>query len=234
MPEGGNDERVSAVLLIEDDTDVRRFVHERLTAQGFIVSEATSGERGLDLFDTQRFDVVLLDVHLPGIDGFSVLRSIRRISQVPVLLLTAASDEADRVLGLEIGADDYIIKPFLPRELIARIRAVLRRTSPVESVATMTFGELVIDPRAREVRLAAQLINLTGREFDLLVFMASSPRRTYTREQLLQQVWNSEPGWQNVATVTEHVHRLRRRIEADPAAPRHLVTVRGTGYRFDP
>ena len=234
MPEGGNDERVSAVLLIEDDTDVRRFVHERLTAQGFIVSEATSGERGLDLFDIQRFDVVLLDVHLPGIDGFSVLRSIRRISQVPVLLLTAASDEADRVLGLEIGADDYIIKPFLPRELIARIRAVLRRTSPVESVATMTFGELVIDPRAREVRLAAQLINLTGREFDLLVFMASSPRRTYTREQLLQQVWNSEPGWQNVATVTEHVHRLRRRIEADPAAPRHLVTVRGTGYRFDP
>ena len=234
MPEGGSDERVSAVLLIEDDTDVRRFVHERLTAQGFIVSEATSGERGLDLFDTQRFDVVLLDVHLPGIDGFSVLRSIRRISQVPVLLLTAASDEADRVLGLEIGADDYIIKPFLPRELIARIRAVLRRTSPVESVATMTFGELVIDPRAREVRLAAQLINLTGREFDLLVFMASSPRRTYTREQLLQQVWNSEPGWQNVATVTEHVHRLRRRIEADPAAPRHLVTVRGTGYRFDP
>ena len=234
MPEGGNDERATAVLLIEDDTDVRRFVHERLTAQGFIVSEATSGERGLDLFDTQRFDVVLLDVHLPGIDGFSVLRSIRRISQVPVLLLTAASDEADRVLGLEIGADDYIIKPFLPRELIARIRAVLRRTSPVESVATMTFGELVIDPRAREVRLAAQLINLTGREFDLLVFMASSPRRTYTREQLLQQVWNSEPGWQNVATVTEHVHRLRRRIEADPAAPRHLVTVRGTGYRFDP
>ena len=234
MPEGGNDERATAVLLIEDDTDVRRFVHERLTAQGFIVSEATSGERGLDLFDIQRFDVVLLDVHLPGIDGFSVLRSIRRISQVPVLLLTAASDEADRVLGLEIGADDYIIKPFLPRELIARIRAVLRRTSPVESVATMTFGELVIDPRAREVRLAAQLINLTGREFDLLVFMASSPRRTYTREQLLQQVWNSEPGWQNVATVTEHVHRLRRRIEADPAAPRHLVTVRGTGYRFDP
>jgi DNA-binding response OmpR family regulator len=98
----------------------------------------------------------------------------------------------------------------------------------------MTFDDLVIDPQAREVRVAATLINLTGREFDLLVFMASSPRRTYTREQLLQQVWNSEPGWQNVATVTEHVHRLRRRIEADPAAPRHLVTVRGTGYRFDP
>jgi DNA-binding response OmpR family regulator len=234
VPESGNDERANAVLLIEDDPDVRRFVHERLTAQGFVVSEATSGERGLDLFDTQRFDVVLLDVHLPGIDGFSVLRSIRRGSQVPVLLLTAASDEADRVLGLEIGADDYIIKPFLPRELIARIRAVLRRTSPAETVATMTFDDLVIDPQAREVRVAATLINLTGREFDLLVFMASSPRRTYTREQLLQQVWNSEPGWQNVATVTEHVHRLRRRIEADPAAPRHLVTVRGTGYRFDP
>jgi two-component system phosphate regulon response regulator PhoB len=234
VSDGGNEARSTAVLLIEDDADVRRFVHERLSAQGFTVSEAPSGERGLEVFETQRFDVVLLDVHLPGIDGFAVLRSIRRTSQVPVLLLTAASDEADRVLGLEIGADDYIIKPFLPRELVARIRAVLRRARPVENVAVMTFGSLVIDPHAREVLLDGQLVKLTGREFDLLGFMAASPRRAYTREQLLQQVWNSEASWQNVATVTEHIHRLRRRIEADPATPRFLVTVRGAGYRFDP
>ena len=234
MPDRGNEERAGAVLLIEDDADVRRFIHERLSTQGFTVAEAPSGERGLDLFDTQRFDVILLDVHLPGIDGFAVLRAIRRSSQVPVLLLTAATDEADRVLGLEIGADDYIIKPFLPRELVARIRAVLRRARPLESATVMTFDDLVIDPHAREVLLAGQIVKLTGREFDLLAFMASSPRRTYTREQLLQQVWNSEASWQNVATVTEHVHRLRRRIEADPAAPRYLVTVRGAGYRFDP
>ncbi len=234
MPDGGNENRSEALLLIEDDADVRRFLHERLTAQGFAVVEAASGERGLELMEAQRFDGVLLDVHLPGIDGFAVLRSIRRSSQVPVLLLTAASDEADRVLGFEIGADDYIIKPFLTRELVARIRAVLRRARPTESRAMMTFDHLVIDPSAREMFLDGQLVKLTGREFDLLVFMASSPRRTYSREQLLQQVWNSEANWQNIATVTEHVHRLRRRIEADPASPRFLVTVRGAGYRFDP
>jgi two-component system phosphate regulon response regulator PhoB len=234
MPDRASADRPGAVLLIEDDADVRRFLHERLTAQGFLVSEAPSGERGLELFDGQRFDVVLLDVHLPGIDGFSVLRSIRRTSEVPVLLLTAASDEADRVLGLEIGADDYVTKPFLPRELVARIRALLRRARPAERTALMTFEHLVIDPNAREVLVGGEVVKLTGREFDLLAFMASSPRRTFTREQLLQQVWNSEASWQNVATVTEHVHRLRRRIEADPATPRFLVTVRGAGYRFDP
>ena len=127
VPDGGNEARSAAVLLIEDDADVRRFVHERLSAQGFAVSEAPSGERGLEIFEGQRFDVVLLDVHLPGIDGFAVLRSIRRTSQVPVLLLTAASDEADRVLGLEIGADDYIIKPFDPDVLLSRVNAVFRR-----------------------------------------------------------------------------------------------------------
>jgi two-component system alkaline phosphatase synthesis response regulator PhoP len=151
-----------------------------------------------------------------------------------VILLTAASDEADRVLGFEIGADDYVIKLFLPRELVARIRALLRRARQSDSASLMAFDDLVIDPQAREVFLAGQEVKLTGREFDLLVFMASSPRRAYTREQLLQQVWNSEPSWQNVATVTEHIHRIRRRIETDPAKPRFLVTVRGAGYRFDP
>jgi DNA-binding response OmpR family regulator len=230
----GVEARGGAVLLVEDDAEVRQFVRERLSSQGFVVTEATSGERALDLFPAERFDVVLLDVELPGIDGFSVLRALRRTSQVPVLLLTAASEEADRVLAFEIGADDYIIKPFLPRELVARIRAVLRRARASEPHSVLTFGELVIDAQAREVFLRGGEVKLTGREFDLLVFLASTPRRTYTREQLLQHVWNSEPGWQDVATVTEHIHRLRRRIEDDPAAPRHLVTIRGAGYRFDP
>ena len=161
MPDRGNADRPGAVLLIEDDADVRRFIHERLTAQGFVVSEAPSGERGLELFNGQRFDVVLLDVHLPGVDGFSVLRSIRRTSEVPVLLLTAATDEADRVLGLEIGADDYITKPFLPRELVARIRAVLRRVRPADHSAVMHFDQLVIDPSAREVLAHGELVKLT-------------------------------------------------------------------------
>jgi DNA-binding response OmpR family regulator len=230
----GSEHRAGTVLLVEDDSDVRAFLHERLTAQGFVVTEAPSGERALELFVAERFDIVLLDVHLPGIDGFAVLRSVRRSSQVPVILLTAASDEADRVLGFEIGADDYVIKPFLPRELVARIRALLRRAKPSERPALLTFDDLVIDPHAREVFLAGNEVRLTGREFDLLVFLASSPRRAYTREQLLHHVWNSEPSWQDAATVTEHIHRIRRRIEADPAKPRFLVTVRGAGYRFDP
>jgi two-component system phosphate regulon response regulator PhoB len=222
------------ILVIEDDPDVRRYVRERLVAAGHTVSEASTGERGVEMAAAHRFDLVLLDVELPGIDGFAALRSIRSASAVPVIMLTGAADEADRVLGLEIGADDYVVKPFMPRELVARVAAHLRRARPSDAVPPMTFGALTVDPQARTVHLDGRSVALTGREFDLLVFLASSPRRTYTREQLLVQVWNSEPGWQNVATVTEHIHRLRRRLESDPDAPRRIVTVRGTGYRFDP
>lgn len=222
------------ILVIDDDDDVRRVVRDRLQSAGHRVTDTASGEHGAELVAAQRFDLVLLDVHLPGIDGFAVLRAIRRTSTVPVVMLTGAADEADRVLGLEIGADDYVVKPFMPRELVARVAAHLRRGRAADVSTPMTFGGLVIDPQARTVQLDGAPVMLTSREFDLLVFLASSPRRTFTREQLLVQVWNSEPGWQNLATVTEHIHRLRRRLDSNPDAPRRIVTVRGTGYRFDP
>lgn len=225
---------VAEILLVEDDADVRRFVRERLRAAGHRITEAGTGEEAIELANRQRFDLVVLDVELPGIDGFAVLRSIRRTSTVPVIMLTGAAQEADRVLGFEIGADDYVVKPFMPRELVARVAAHLRRGRSTAGGAPISFGDLTIDPQARVVTQRGEPIPLTGREFDLLVCLASSPRRTFTREQLLAQVWNSEPGWQNIATVTEHVHRLRRRLEVDPAIPRHLITVRGAGYRFDP
>ncbi len=224
----------STALLIDDHEDIRRIVRERLLASGFTVLEAGTGEEGIELLESHSVDVVVLDVHLPGIDGFAVLRHIRATTQVPVVLLTAAGDETDRVLGLEIGADDYVVKPFSARELVARVRAVLRRSQPNTPSVLLEYGDLVIDTAARVVTLKGEVLVLTPRSFDLLAFLAGRPGRTFTREDLLQQVWKSEPEWQNVATVTEHIHRLRRQIEENPESPTHLVTVRGNGYRFDP
>jgi DNA-binding response OmpR family regulator len=222
------------VLLVDDDDDVRRVVRDRLLGNGFQVFEATSGEDGLSLLDTHDVDAVLLDVHLPGIDGFAVLRSIRLLGHVPVILLTAAGDETDRVLGLELGADDYVVKPFSARELVARVRAVLRRSQSGNDRPVIAHGDLVIDTAARQVTLRGEALTLSPRSFDLLVFLATRPGRAFTRDELLQQVWRSEPEWQNIATVTEHMHRLRRQIEPNPERPVHLMTVRGSGYRFDP
>jgi DNA-binding response OmpR family regulator len=230
-----------SVLLIEDDPDVLRIVRDRLLAAGYHVVGCDTGERGLTLVEEQHFDAIVLDVGLPGIDGFSVLRSIRADgNRVPVMLLTAAGDETDRVLGLEMGADDYVVKPFSPRELLARVRAVLRRvaptptsTAPITSGSALTFGDIVIDTAARVVTVRGEVIALTSRSFDLLAFLSARPGTTFSREELLQHVWKSEPDWQTAATVTEHVHRLRRQIEDNPDSPRHLITVRGNGYRFD-
>ena len=222
------------MLLIDDDAQVRRFLRQRLEAEGLDVTEAATGERGLDLVDDS-FSVVLLDVGLPGLDGFTVLRTIRSRYRTPVLMMTAAGEEADRVLGFEIGADDYIVKPFLPRELIARVRAVIRRTATsTEPTRPIVSGDLNIDPLARETRRDGVILPLTHKEFDLLLFLVTSPRQTFSREQLLRHVWGAEPGWQNAATVTEHVHRLRRHIESIPDRPDRIVTIRGVGYRFDP
>jgi DNA-binding response OmpR family regulator len=236
VPDGTPTSGAPLALLIDDLEEIRRSVRERLLANGIDVIEASSGEAGLAALASHPVDVVVLDVGLPGIDGFAVLRSIRQTSQVPVVMLTGADHEADRVLGLEMGADDYVLKPFSARELVARVRAVLRRTQPAVAgpQAVMTFRRITVDTSGRVASVDGTALNLTPREFDLLVYMCSSPGKSFTREDLLRAVWHSDPQWQNVATVTEHIHRLRRHLETDAANPTHLITVRGSGYRFDP
>jgi len=238
VPDGTTGSDAPLALLIDDLEDIRRVVRERLLANGIDVIEARSGEAGLEALATHPVDVVVLDVGLPGIDGFAVLRAIRQTSQVPVVMLTGADEEADRVLGLEMGADDYVLKPFSARELVARVRAVLRRTQAQSAMAAtapvMTFRRLTVDTSGRVASVDGTPLPLTPREFDLLVFMCTAPGKSFSREELLREVWQSAPEWQNVATVTEHIHRLRRHIEADAANPTHLITVRGSGYRFDP
>jgi DNA-binding response OmpR family regulator len=171
---------------------------------------------------------------LPEKDGFAVLHEVRKDSTIPVILLTARGEEPDRVVGLELGADDYVVKPFSPRELTARVRSVLRRTRPEPVNETLTFDDLEIDRRSREVRVGGRLAELTPREFDLLVFIASHPRQVFSRGQLLQHVWESSSDWQDPATVTVHIGRLRTKLEANPAKPRRIATVWGVGYRFEP
>jgi len=226
-----------SVLLIDDDVHVRAIMRIRLEASNFLVIEAATGEDGLQMVGDD-IDLVIVDVGLPGIDGFTVVRAIRERHDIPIIMVTGADEEADRVLGLEIGADDYVVKPFLPRELVARVHAVLRRRAPQPSTDIVTdhviaVGDLEIDGHAMVARRDGETLPLTNREFDLLHFLARSPRQAFTREQLLRQVWHTEPGWQDPSTVTEHIHRLRRHVEVDPTTPKHLVTVRGVGYRFD-
>ncbi len=231
----GNSTRDARVLVVDDEPVVREVVTAYLRRDGLIVDEAGDGPSALRLVETFRPDLIVLDVMLPGIDGFTILQQLRRDTEIPVILLTARVEEPDRVLGLELGADDYVVKPFSPRELAARVRTVLRRAEPPRSVdERLEFGELVIDTGTREVRVGGRVAHLTAREFDLLVFLARSPRRVYSRAQLLEHVWNSSPEWQDPSTVTVHVRRVRTKIEADPEHPRWLTTVWGVGYRFEP
>jgi len=177
---------------------------------------------------------VVLDAMLPKLDGFDVLTQLRKKTDVPVILLTARTDEVDRVLGLELGADDYVVKPFSPRELAARVRSVLRRARPLPSHRGLDFGRIAIDGATREVTKDDQVIELTPKEFDLLAFLAGSPRQVFSRSQLLEHVWDSSSDYQDPSTVTVHVRRLRRKLEDDPEQPAWLQTVWGVGYRFEP
>lgn len=221
--------------MVDDEPVVREVVSAYLRRDGLVVDEADDGPSALRLVESFRPDLIVLDVMLPGIDGFSILRQLRRDGAIPVILLTARAEEPDRVLGLELGADDYVVKPFSPRELAARVRTVLRRAEPARPPEErLHFGELVIDPATREVTVAGEVAALTAREFDLLVFLARSPRRVYSRAQLLEHVWESSPEWQDPSTVTVHVRRVRTKIEKDPERPRWLTTVWGVGYRFEP
>jgi len=185
-------------------------------------------------------DLVVLDLMLPSLDGLEVCRRLRAVAPVPVIMLTARGEEADRIAGLELGADDYVAKPFSPRELTARVKAVLRRAAggagavgpaPPEETA-LTAGSLELDVRSHEARVAGELVALTAREFDLLAHLMRHPRRAFRREELLEDVWGFAYG--DTSTVTVHVRRLREKIEADPSAPRHVCTVWGVGYRFEP
>jgi DNA-binding response OmpR family regulator len=227
---------VTRVLVVDDEPTVREVVAGYLRRDGHEVSEAADGTTALELVDRDRPDLIVLDMMLPGVNGLDVLRRVRTTSDVPVIMLTARSEESDRVAGLELGADDYVVKPFSPRELAARVNGVLRRTNGRQSAALgpIVFGELTIEPLSRQVTLEGRNIELTPKEFDVLAFLASSPRQVFSRAQLLESVWQSSPEWQDPATVTVHVRRIRNKIEADPETPRWITTVWGVGYRFEP
>ncbi|MGH9086346.1 MAG: response regulator [Acidimicrobiales bacterium] len=220
------------ILTVEDDERIRTAVKLALEDEGWTVDEAANGEDALTTFQQEPADVVLIDIMLPGIDGFEVCRSIRRTSDVPIVMVTARADTHDVVAGLEAGADDYLTKPFAPKELSARIRALLRRarTSEVSS-PHLRFGDLEIVPEEGVVRRNGRDVHLTKTEFRVLVELAQSPGRVFSREVLLERIW--EHGYFGDGRLVDvHVRRLRTKIEADPANPRHVVTVRGLGYKL--
>jgi DNA-binding response OmpR family regulator len=226
------------VLVVDDEPIVREVLSRYLSREGFEVETAADGQAALDAFEATRPELILLDLMLPRIDGLEVFRRVRARSGAAVIMLTARGEETDRVVGLELGADDYVAKPFSPREVVARVRAVLRRTRDAARAApggdeVLRFGELEIDPRTREARVDGRHVVLTPREFDLLHYMASSPRTVFNRLHLLDELWDASFAG-DPSTVTVHVRRLREKIESDPADPRHLVTVWGAGYRFEP
>ena len=217
------------VLCIDDDTRLFELLASFLEPNGVVLIHAADGRQGLAALDAGVFDAVLLDVMMPGIDGLEVCKRIRQKSRVPVIMLTAKGDETDRVVGLELGADDYVPKPFSPRELLARLRAVLRRSAPEASSPTLAVRDIVIDVPARDVRVAGEVVELTGIEFDILVTLARRPGRVVPRDTLLSQAGRDDVTVGD-RTVDVHVSHLRRKLGDDPRAPRIIKTVRGVGY----
>lgn len=222
------------VLVVDDEPMVREVLASYLTHDGFDVLEAEDGAEAIDLLDEHHPDLVLLDLMLPKRHGFDVLRHARATTDVPVILLTALGEEHDRVAGLELGADDYVVKPFSPREVAARVRSVLRRAAPTTAPSIGSFADVDIDFDRRVVTRGGEEVDLTRLEFDLLAFLLSNPNRVVSRDELLQNVWESSAEWQDPATVTVHMRRLRQKLEQDPSEPTHLLTVYGVGYRFEP
>lgn len=223
------------ILVVEDDLSVAEVVGRYLEREGFAVERASDGGQALGLAVAAMPDLVVLDLSLPGVDGLEVLRRLRALAPVPVVILTARGEESDRVEGFELGADDYVVKPFSARELVARVRAVLRRSRESTPTAiepeALRSANLEVDPRARQVRVRGHPVVLTAREFDLLVFLMTRRGRVCRREELLEQLWGTHHG--DPATLTVHVRRLREKIEADPSTPQRIQTVWGVGYRFE-
>ncbi|MDN3358607.1 response regulator transcription factor [Actinomadura sp. DC4] len=222
------------ILVVDDDPTVAEVVARYLMRDGYDVDCVADGLTALRMAAAVEPDLVVLDLMLPGIDGLEVCRRLRERRPVPIVMLTALGEETDRLVGLEMGADDYVTKPFSPRELALRVRSVLRRARGALAPAgeTITDGELTVDTAAHEVRLAGSGISLTVREFDLLAYLMQHPRQAFTRNDLLEKVWGWEFG--DSSTVTVHVRRLREKIESDPTVPRRILTVWGVGYRYEP
>jgi DNA-binding response OmpR family regulator len=221
----------ATILILEDDEKIATLVAKNLEAAGMTCHVVHDGDAALELFERARPDVAVLDIMVPGINGIELTRRIRSVSDVPILLLTARGGEADKVLGLEVGADDYVTKPFSTLELVARVRALLRRTSRETQKELVEHGELVIDPAQREVRRGGDLIDLTTLEFDLIYFLATRPGRVFSREGLMEHVWGGERVVDD-RSIDSLISRLRRKLERDPAKPRWVQTVWGAGYRF--
>ena len=222
------------VLVVDDEPIVREVVCSYLEREGYRTLEAPDGDRARRLLEENEPSLVVLDLMLPGTDGLELCRWIRGRSELPVIMLTARGEEADRIVGLELGADDYVTKPFSPRELVARVRTVLRRSGPqAAGSGRIVLDGLSIDQATREVTKDGLELKLTAKEFDLLWFLARHPRQVFSRDQLMDRVWGYTSAL-DTGTVTVHVRRLREKIEDDPAHPRFLQTVWGVGYRFSP
>jgi DNA-binding response OmpR family regulator len=223
------------VLVVDDEPTVREVVQHYLKREGYRVQVAADGPAALAALDAGPPDLIVLDLMLPGTDGLDVCRQVRARGATPIIMLTAKGHESDRVVGLELGADDYVVKPFSPRELVARVRSVLRRAGTGDGQRTppLRAGDVTVDPATREVTVAGRPVSLTVREFDLLAFLVAHPRQVFSRGQLLRQVW--EYTWLgDTSTVTVHMRRLRSKVEDDPSSPQRLQTVYGVGYRFVP
>ena len=224
------------ILIVEDEPSLAEVTGLYLKRAGFQVQFAYDGKQAMAILEKQIPDFVIMDIMLPEIDGISLTRWLRDRSDVPIIMVTARREEVDRISGLEMGADDYVVKPFSPQELVSRVRAVLRRMgrdqAEAESERALSFESISIDPRTRVVTVKESVVDLTAKEFDMLYLLARHPKQVFTRDQLLERVWGGaeyiDPG-----TVTVHVRRLREKIETDPSKPKHLLTVWGVGYKFE-
>ena len=239
---GKNTMSATSILIVEDEPSIAEVVSLYLRRAGYQVQCVRDGQAALDSMAARLPDLLVLDLMLPNVDGFAITRWLRDRSDMPIIMLTARREEADRIAGLEMGADDYVVKPFSPQELVSRVRAVLRRTqgsqdgdsaSADDGERALSFSDLTIDPKTRLVTVRGSELALTAREFDLLWLLARHPRQVFTREQLLDRVWGLSE-YIDPSTVTVHIRRLREKIEADPSHPAHIQTVWGVGYKLEP
>ncbi|MHB8776769.1 MAG: response regulator transcription factor [Anaerolineales bacterium] len=225
------------ILVVEDEPSIAEVVSLYMKRSGYQVQIAVDGKQAMTIFERQTPDLVILDLMLPEVDGLSLTRWLRDRSDVPIIMVTARREEIDRIAGLEMGADDYVVKPFSPQELVSRVRAVLRRIGRDQAEAgsdrSLSFEGLTIDPRSHVVTVKESEVELTAKEFDMLYLLARHPKQVFTRDQLLERVWGGAE-YIDAGTVTVHVRRIREKIEAEPSKPQRLLTVWGVGYKFEP